>query len=122
MTSKPFMINNISVIDFDLPFLDGFHHLALVCRNMDETIKFYEEALGMKLRVCYCEDTVLVAGSLQNSVFSVVQWNVRYIFQALLFDDYIFITLQAIFPMHGLAGAKHCKIFDDFGGYVCKVL
>lgn len=30
--------------------LTGFHHIALVCKNMDETVKFYEGALGMKLR------------------------------------------------------------------------
>lgn len=42
----------------------GFHHLAMVCKDMTETIKFYEGALGMKLR--------------------------------------------AIYPMHGIKGAKHC--------------
>jgi catechol 2,3-dioxygenase-like lactoylglutathione lyase family enzyme len=42
----------------------GFHHIALVCRDMNETIKFYELALGMKCR--------------------------------------------AVYPMHGVAGAKHC--------------
>jgi catechol 2,3-dioxygenase-like lactoylglutathione lyase family enzyme len=42
----------------------GFHHIALVCKNMKETIKFYEGAMGMKLR--------------------------------------------AIYPMHGIKGAKHC--------------
>ena len=42
----------------------GYHHIALVCRDMKETIKFYEGAMGMKLR--------------------------------------------AIYPMHGIKGAKHC--------------
>jgi len=27
----------------------GFHHIALVVRDIQETIKFYEQALGMKL-------------------------------------------------------------------------
>ena len=31
----------------------GFHHIALVCRNMSETIRFYEGAMGMKLRAIY---------------------------------------------------------------------
>jgi len=31
----------------------GFHHIALVCRDMKETIKFYEHALGMRLRAVY---------------------------------------------------------------------
>jgi len=31
----------------------GFHHIALVCKSMPETIKFYEQAMGMKLRACY---------------------------------------------------------------------
>lgn len=47
----------------------GFHHIAYVCRNMKETINFYESALGMKCR--------------------------------------------AIYPMHGVPGAKHC--FLDCG-------
>ena len=42
----------------------GFHHIALVCKNMKDTIKFYEGATGMELR--------------------------------------------AIYPMHGIKGAKHC--------------
>jgi catechol-2,3-dioxygenase len=31
----------------------GFHHIALVCKNMKEQIKFYECAMGMKLRAIY---------------------------------------------------------------------
>jgi catechol 2,3-dioxygenase-like lactoylglutathione lyase family enzyme len=42
----------------------GYHHIAFVCKNMRETINFYEQAMGMKLR--------------------------------------------AIYPMHGIRGAKHC--------------
>ena len=29
--------------------LNGVNHLALVCRDMDETVRFYTEVLGMKL-------------------------------------------------------------------------
>jgi len=42
----------------------GYHHIAYVCKDMKETINFYENAMGMKLR--------------------------------------------AIYPMHGIRGAKHC--------------
>lgn len=52
----------------------GFHHVALVCKNMNETVKFYEEALGLKLR--------------------------------------------ALFPMHGVPGAKHCFLE---GGNGCEI-
>ena len=31
----------------------GFHHVAMVCKNMKETITFYENAMGMKLRAIY---------------------------------------------------------------------
>lgn len=55
----------------------GFHHVALVCRNMKETVKFYEEGLGMKLR--------------------------------------------AIFPMHGVPGAKHCFIEAGNGSEISFV-
>ena len=31
----------------------GFHHIALVAKDMDQTIRFYEGALGMRLRAAY---------------------------------------------------------------------
>ena len=31
----------------------GFHHIALVVRDLAKTIKFYESALGMKCRAVY---------------------------------------------------------------------
>ena len=31
----------------------GFHHIALVCKDMKEQIRFYEQAMGMKLRAIY---------------------------------------------------------------------
>ena len=34
-------------------FFSGFHHIALVCKDMAETIKFYEGAQGMKPRAVY---------------------------------------------------------------------
>jgi glyoxylase I family protein len=55
----------------------GFHHIALVCKNMPETIKFYECAMGMKLR--------------------------------------------AIYPMHGIRGAKHCFLEAGNGNEISFV-
>lgn len=55
----------------------GFHHIALVCKNMSETIKFYEGAMGMKLR--------------------------------------------AIYPMHGIRGAKHCFLEAGNGNEISFV-
>mmetsp|Transcript_484 Transcript_484/g.611 ORF Transcript_484/g.611 Transcript_484/m.611 type:complete len:222 (-) Transcript_484:1123-1788(-) len=55
----------------------GFHHIALVCKNMKETIKFYEGAMGMKLR--------------------------------------------AIYPMHGIRGAKHCFLEAGNGNEISFV-
>ena len=31
----------------------GYHHVAFVCKDLKETIRFYEGALGLKLRACY---------------------------------------------------------------------
>ena len=58
------MTMNPRFLSFSIIISSGFHHIALVCKNMTETIKFYEGALGMKLR--------------------------------------------AVYPMHGIKGAKHC--------------
>ncbi|KAH9256101.1 hypothetical protein BASA81_005877 [Batrachochytrium salamandrivorans] len=55
----------------------GFHHIALVCKSMPETIKFYEGAMGMKLR--------------------------------------------AIYPMHGIRGAKHCFLEAGNGNEISFV-
>ena len=55
----------------------GFHHIALVCKSMKETIKFYECAMGMKLR--------------------------------------------AIYPMHGIRGAKHCFLEAGNGNEISFV-
>lgn len=55
----------------------GFHHIALVCKNMKETINFYEGALGMKLR--------------------------------------------AVYPMHGIRGAKHCFLEAGNGNEISFV-
>ena len=55
----------------------GFHHIALVCKDMKETIRFYEGALGMKLR--------------------------------------------AIYPMHGIKGAKHCFLEAGNGNEISFV-
>merc|ERR1712070_675576 len=55
----------------------GFHHIALVCKDMQETIKFYEGALGMKLR--------------------------------------------AVYPMHGIRGAKHCFLEAGNGNEISFV-
>lgn len=33
----------------DMQF-QGLHHLALVCSDMERTVKFYTEVLGMKLK------------------------------------------------------------------------
>eukprot|EP00658_Telonema_sp_P-2_P023457 TRINITY_DN19400_c0_g1_i9.p1 TRINITY_DN19400_c0_g1~~TRINITY_DN19400_c0_g1_i9.p1 ORF type:complete len:244 (+),score=67.50 TRINITY_DN19400_c0_g1_i9:161-892(+) len=55
----------------------GFHHIALVCKNMGQTIKFYEGALGMKLR--------------------------------------------AVYPMHGIKGAKHCFLEAGNGNEISFV-
>jgi len=55
----------------------GFHHIALVCKNMRETIRFYEGAMGMKLR--------------------------------------------AIYPMHGIRGAKHCFLEAGNGNEISFV-
>lgn len=55
----------------------GFHHIALVCKNMKETINFYEGAMGMKLR--------------------------------------------AVYPMHGIRGAKHCFLEAGNGNEISFV-
>jgi catechol 2,3-dioxygenase-like lactoylglutathione lyase family enzyme len=55
----------------------GFHHIALVCKNMPETIRWYESAMGMKLR--------------------------------------------AIYPMHGIKGAKHCFLEAGNGNEISFV-
>ena len=55
----------------------GFHHIALVCKDMKETIRFYEGAMGMKLR--------------------------------------------AVYPMHGIKGAKHCFLEAGNGNEISFV-
>mmetsp|Transcript_15130 Transcript_15130/g.26605 ORF Transcript_15130/g.26605 Transcript_15130/m.26605 type:complete len:221 (+) Transcript_15130:2128-2790(+) len=55
----------------------GFHHIALVCKDMKQQIKFYEQAMGMKLR--------------------------------------------AIYPMHGIRGAKHCFLEAGNGNEISFV-
>lgn len=31
----------------------GMHHVAIICKDMEATVKWYEEALGLKLRAVF---------------------------------------------------------------------
>ena len=47
---SPTPINNAKQHERGKVMTSGLHHVALVCKDMKETVQFYEQAMGFKLR------------------------------------------------------------------------
>ena len=47
---SPTPMNNAKQHERGKVMTSGLHHVALVCKDMKETVQFYEQAMGFKLR------------------------------------------------------------------------